>query len=157
VFGENIKEIGRANHDSKEDNLFLIQRSCMRWVYYETNLFGDPAVSFQNASEQKPQLRISDVVGGRGVVQAAIANDGEMPVSNIPWSISVHGGLFGWINISSVDSFAFLGVGDTLTVQPDQTIFGLGKISIQVKVKYAEDWNGQGFVFGPFVIRIAPT
>jgi hypothetical protein len=156
VFGENIKEIGRANHDSKEDNLFLIQRSCMRWVYYETNLFGDPAVSFQNASEQKPQLRISDVVGGRGVVQAAIANDGEVPVSNIPWSISVHGGLFGWINISSVDSFAFLGVGDTLTVQPDQTIFGLGKISIQVKVKYAEDWNGQGFVFGPFVIRIAP-
>ena len=32
VFGENIREIGRANHDSKEDNLFLIQRSCMRWV-----------------------------------------------------------------------------------------------------------------------------
>ena len=44
----------------------------------------------------------------------------------------------------------------TLTIQPDNTIFGLGKISIQVHVKYAEDWNGTGFVFGPFVIRIAP-
>jgi hypothetical protein len=155
VFGENIREIGRANHDSKEDNLFLIQRSCMRWVYYETNLFGDPAVTFQNSSWQKPQLRISDVVGGRGVIQASIANDGEIPVSNIPWSISVCGGLLGRINISSVDSFASLGVGDTLTVQPEQTIFGLGKISIQVHVKYAEDWSGKGFVFGPFVVRIA--
>lgn len=157
VFGQNIKEIGRANHDSKEDNLFLIQRSCMRWVYYETNLFGDPAVAFQNASGQKPQLRISDVLGGsRGIVQASIANDGQVPVSNIPWSISIRGGLLGWINISSVDSFTFLGVGNTLTIQPEKTIFGLGKILIQVHVKYAEDWSGQGFVFGPFVVRIAP-
>ena len=126
----------------------------MRWVYYETNLFGDPAVAFLNASGQKPQLRISDVVGGKGIVKASIANDGEVPVSNIPWSISVQGGLFGRINISSVDSFASLGVGDTLTIQPDKTIFGLGKISIQVHVKYAEDWSGTGFAFGPFVIRI---
>jgi hypothetical protein len=154
VFGENIREIGRANHDSKEDNLFMIQRSCMRWVYYETNLFGDPAVAFQNASGQKPQLRISDVVGGKGIVKASIANDGEVPVSNIPWSITIQGGLLGRINISSVDSFASLGVGDTLTIQPDKTIFGLGKISIQVHVKYAEDWSGTGFAFGPFVVRI---
>jgi len=156
VFGENIKEIGRANHDSKEDNLFLIQRSCMRWVYYETNLFGDPAVAFQNASGLKPQLRISEVVGGRRVVQASIENDGEVPVSNIPWSMTVRGGLIGQINISSMDSFASLGVGDKLSIQPHKTIFGLGKISIQVHVKYAEDWSGEGFVFGPFVIGIAP-
>ncbi|MBN1280412.1 MAG: PKD domain-containing protein [Candidatus Thermoplasmatota archaeon] len=44
VFGENIAEIGRANHDSKEDNLPIIGRSCIRWCYYETNLFGDPAL-----------------------------------------------------------------------------------------------------------------
>jgi hypothetical protein len=157
VFGENIKEIGRANHDSKEDNLFMIQRSCMRWVYYETNLFGDPAVSFQNASGVKPQLRISDVVGGRGLVRASIANDGEVPVSNIPWSIAIEGGIFGRINISSIDSFASLGVGDTLFIQPDTPIFGLGKISLQLQVKYAEDWNGTGFVFGPFVVRITHT
>lgn len=46
VFGENIPEIGRANHDSKEDNLGIITRSCIRWVYYQTNLFGDPLLSF---------------------------------------------------------------------------------------------------------------
>ena len=154
VFGENIKEIGRANHDSKEDNLFLIQRSCMRWCYYETNLFGDPAVAFLNASGQKPQIRISGVNGGRGVVQASIVNEGEVPVSNIPWSISISGGLFGFINISSEGSLASLGVGNTTTIQPEKTLLGFGKISIKVTVKYAEEWNGRGFVLGPFVLRV---
>jgi len=62
VFGENIPEIGKANHDSKEDNLAIIGRSCIRWVYYETNLFGDPALSFfeieepQNNPPNKPNI-----------------------------------------------------------------------------------------------------
>lgn len=42
VFGENTPEIGKANHDSKEDNLHIITRSCIRWCYYQLNLFGDP-------------------------------------------------------------------------------------------------------------------
>ncbi|HVP99948.1 MAG TPA: C25 family cysteine peptidase, partial [Candidatus Thermoplasmatota archaeon] len=44
VFGENILQLGRANHASKEANLPILNRSCIRWVYYETNLFGDPTV-----------------------------------------------------------------------------------------------------------------
>jgi len=62
VFGENIPEIGKANHDSKEDNLAIIGRSCIRWCYYETNLFGDPALSFfdieepQNNPPNKPTI-----------------------------------------------------------------------------------------------------
>jgi hypothetical protein len=35
-----------ANQDSKEDNLYRINEECMRWCYYEINLFGDPTVSF---------------------------------------------------------------------------------------------------------------
>ena len=46
VYGENIYEIGRVNSDSKEDNLAIIGRSCIRWCYYQTNLFGDPSLSF---------------------------------------------------------------------------------------------------------------
>ena len=38
--------LGWANHKSKEDNLYRINESCMRWCYYETNLLGDPAVAF---------------------------------------------------------------------------------------------------------------
>nr|MBN2278294.1 choice-of-anchor J domain-containing protein [candidate division Zixibacteria bacterium] len=42
---EGKPELGRANHDSKEDNLYRIDDDCMRWCYYELNLFGDPTIS----------------------------------------------------------------------------------------------------------------
>jgi hypothetical protein len=57
VFGEMKPEIGRANHDSKEDNLPIIGRSCIRWVYYETNLFGDPALVLTDTSSNNPPQR----------------------------------------------------------------------------------------------------
>jgi hypothetical protein len=154
VFGENKREIGRANHDSKEDNLFMIQRSCMRWCYYETNLFGDPAVPFKNAP-QKPQLTISKVKGGFGVVLASITNDGDGPATDVEWSLTVKGGILGKINLSSSGIIESLGVGETITVQPEnETIFGLGKVTITVTVTYTESWTGTAFVFGPFVLRV---
>jgi len=56
VFGKDIPQIGRANHDSKESNLPILGRSCIRWVYYETNLFGDPALKMtQGANNRPPQ------------------------------------------------------------------------------------------------------
>lgn len=55
VFGEMKPELGRASHDSKEDNLPIIGRSCIRWVYYETNLFGDPALSLTQQVNQPPE------------------------------------------------------------------------------------------------------
>jgi hypothetical protein len=54
VFGEGIPQIGRANSDSKEDNLAIIGRSCIRWVYYQTNLFGDPSLCFYEIEENDP-------------------------------------------------------------------------------------------------------
>jgi hypothetical protein len=47
---EGKPELGRANHDSKEDNLYRINESCMRWCYYEITLFGDPTVAVRGAS-----------------------------------------------------------------------------------------------------------
>jgi len=44
LFQDNIREIGGANHYSKEDNVWRIDENGMRWTYYETNLFGDPMV-----------------------------------------------------------------------------------------------------------------
>jgi len=46
IFNENIPVISKANQDSKEDNLHLIERSCMRWTFYQLNLFGDPVIAF---------------------------------------------------------------------------------------------------------------
>jgi len=54
VFGEGIPQIGKANHDSKEDNLPIIGRSCIRWCYYETNLFGDPSLCFYAVEPPPP-------------------------------------------------------------------------------------------------------
>jgi len=58
VFGEQILSIGKANQDAKEDNIYLIDRSCMRWTYYGLNLFGDPSVPFiVSAPPEKPTIQ----------------------------------------------------------------------------------------------------
>jgi hypothetical protein len=71
VFGKNIPQLGRANHDSKESNLPILGRSCIRWVYYETNLFGDPAVKIAtgggNYPPQKPAAPQGPSSGKAGV------------------------------------------------------------------------------------------
>ncbi|MCK5258300.1 MAG: hypothetical protein KAJ69_02175, partial [Thermoplasmatales archaeon] len=54
VFDENITEISKANQDSKEDNLYIIGRSCIRWCYYQLNLFGDPTLAFYNNANNPP-------------------------------------------------------------------------------------------------------
>ena len=58
VFNESLSVISEANQDSKEDNIWRIGENCMRWCYYELNLFGDPAVDlfnhFQNNQPNKP-------------------------------------------------------------------------------------------------------
>lgn len=63
IFGEQLPTIGMANHDSKEDNLYLINRSCMRWVYYETNLFGDPTLSFYTYRPETPDKPVGPKKG----------------------------------------------------------------------------------------------
>jgi len=47
---EGKPELGRANHDSKEDNLYRINEDYMRWCYYELNLFGDPSVAMMGVT-----------------------------------------------------------------------------------------------------------
>jgi len=57
VFGENINEIGKANQDSKEDVLPYLNYQCIRWCYYQLNLFGDPTLAFcknENNPPNKP-------------------------------------------------------------------------------------------------------
>ena len=54
IFEENITEMGRASHYSKEDNIPRISENGMRWCYFETNLFGDPELSFINHTSGVP-------------------------------------------------------------------------------------------------------
>lgn len=48
LFTENLRELGRANHYSKEDNIWHIDENGIRWVYYETNLLGDPELAIKD-------------------------------------------------------------------------------------------------------------
>jgi hypothetical protein len=52
VFGENITSIGRANDDSRIDNIPLIGVGAMRWVYYTLVLLGDPAMDVWTGSPE---------------------------------------------------------------------------------------------------------
>jgi hypothetical protein len=45
LFAEDIDQLGAMNADSHEDNIWCINDNYIRWVVYETNLFGDPHVS----------------------------------------------------------------------------------------------------------------
>lgn len=57
IFSEGIQEIGKANQDSKHDNIGYISQEAMRWVYYELNLFGDPSATLPpQANYEAPQL-----------------------------------------------------------------------------------------------------
>jgi hypothetical protein len=50
VFGEHRTTLGKANQDSKEDNLYRINETAMRWCYYEITVFGDPALRLKMPS-----------------------------------------------------------------------------------------------------------
>ncbi|KAA0002450.1 MAG: hypothetical protein FE048_03765 [Thermoplasmata archaeon] len=54
IFSEGIRELGRANHYSKEENAWRIDEPGMRWACYETNLLGDPQLSLK-----KPEITVS--------------------------------------------------------------------------------------------------
>jgi len=58
LFEENIRELGRASHYSKEDHVGQIDENGMRWCYYQTNLFGDPALQIRllNTAPETPTI-----------------------------------------------------------------------------------------------------
>ena len=80
VFGEGIPEYGRANQDSKEDNIYRINQECMRWCTYEINLFGDPT------------MRVKGVTGLRvtpgGTLNAAGQDGGPFEPDSITYTLS---------------------------------------------------------------------
>jgi len=56
IFGEEIPEIGKANQDSKEDIIPRIHYACMRWCFYQLNLFGDPTLIFYTDENTPPDI-----------------------------------------------------------------------------------------------------
>jgi hypothetical protein len=65
IFEENIRELGRASHYSKEYHVNRIDENGMRWTYYQTNLFGDPALKIKNLNNAPNKPTIDGPVSGK--------------------------------------------------------------------------------------------
>ncbi len=107
---ESIPEIGRANQDSKEDNLYRINDCAMRWTYYQVNLFGDPTVPIKRftglsfeypgdipefASPFQPtpvRVQVSGLYGG-----TPVDSSGQL-------HYSINGGQFSSIDMAEISS-----------------------------------------------------
>ena len=50
LFGEGIDSIGKMNADAREDNIANIDEENIRWCYFQTNLFGDPALRIKDSA-----------------------------------------------------------------------------------------------------------
>ncbi len=61
LFGEDIRELGKANHDSKEDNNGRFAQATIRWCYYQTNLFGDPSLKIHDPSPPPHEIKVEDL------------------------------------------------------------------------------------------------
>jgi hypothetical protein len=132
VFGQQIPEISKANQQSKEDNLPIITRSCIRWCYYQLNLFGDPTISFYNNPLSYPAFEIKDIDGGLGI-QSTLINTGEADATTITYSITVTGGLFNLVNKTIQENISFLPVNEEIIINTD-FFFGLGPVTITISV-----------------------
>jgi hypothetical protein len=149
VFDEMIPEIGRANHDSKEDNLPIIGRSCIRWCYYETNLFGDPSLKMTESDVIEPQIEIGTISGGLRIT-AEIKNTGIVNATDVNWTITLQGlVLFGQDKVGTIPTI-IPGFSSNINTG---LIFGLGTIGITVTAVGAEK-TATAFLLGPFVLNI---
>ncbi|MBC7080935.1 MAG: choice-of-anchor J domain-containing protein [Thermoplasmatales archaeon] len=99
VYGENIREIGKANQDSKEDNLYRLQQNCMRWCYYELNLLGDPEIKIKQGFVHNNDVRAKSInepkdgeiiATGTYTVNATIENTGLNNQNNFDVNLSIY-------------------------------------------------------------------
>lgn len=101
------------------------------------------------------ELKIGEITGGIARVRAEIKNTGNNNLTDVDWSISVLGGIFGKINISINDTIETL-EGHTIEMAKAFPVLGLGEIEITVTASAAGintlKKTIDGFVFLFFVI-----
>ncbi len=138
LFGENILNIGKANQDSKEDNIGFINNAAMRWCYYEITLFGDPETPIWRIPKP-PELSVTvdapAKVGNYKTfdVTAIISNSGTETATGVNATIS-------WIPRSGLNTTELptryvgnISDGDSETVSWNVTANTEGRYNITVE------------------------
>jgi hypothetical protein len=145
LFTEDITQLGKANHYAKEDHIWHINENGIRWVYYETNLFGDPELSIK-----KPGIKINKIEGGLRV-SATIKNIGCQYRKNIKWSIELSGDAIILLPLGGkkTGEIPSLAPGEE-TIIKTGFILGLGKTVVTVKAGDTHKTTN-GFLVGFFI------
>jgi len=142
IYGEDKITLGEANHDSKEDNLYRINENVMRIIYYETNLFGDPALKVHGAGG--PELAFSPTSHDFGNVDKGEIVSTSLEIWNsdtgtLTYSLSEN---CDWLTVSP-SSGSSTGEHDTINVQVDTTGLSNGSHSCNIII----DSNGGTGIF----------
>ncbi len=123
-----------------------------------TSIADDKAFIFDysgNIYAFEDPIKIIDISGGFMSVKAEIKNNIESDFNDVSWSISVIGGMFGYLNKTISSKIGTL-TSDNSELIRSFPIFGFGNIKITVEV----DTNGinpikkvkEGFALGPFIV-----
>ncbi len=129
VFAEEMPQISKANQDSKEDNIYRINESCMRWCTYELNLFGDPTVAFSGAEvtglsvSPRTELEAEGMAGGPFSPSSITYTLENMNATGIDYTVSR---TQSWITLSSGSGHLAGGASATVTVSINAAANDLG-------------------------------
>ncbi|UCD14649.1 MAG: PKD domain-containing protein [Thermoplasmatales archaeon] len=105
-----------------------------------------------------PILEIQAIRGGLFKLSVLIKNVGDADTTGVNWSISVKGGIVGFINVSSKGTIEALAVGDEETISCKK-VFGFGKVDIAMEASSSSSnklsVQVNGLVLGFLVIVLA--
>jgi len=120
IFNESLLNLGKANQDSKEDNIgFVLSdppctteewpcNGVMRWVYYELNLLGDPETPFSIPEPPAHNLRMRAIVTGtfelgkESLINVTVENAGTNDESNVLINLTLDNNFLTSVTIPSI-------------------------------------------------------
>lgn len=86
---------------------------------------------------ETPELQVASVSGGLGIT-ATIENTGAANATDVNYTITVQGGMFGFINKEKTGTFSTLPMGETQEMTSTGIIIGFGNIAVTIHAECQE-------------------
>ena len=132
--------------DLAEDNVMVIAT-----IFDKDNQNYVDETAAESFVEIWPENLELEIAGGVGEISATLKNNGTSTENDIDWSIQVSGGFLGLIDVYAEGIIESLPAGEETVLQTDESIFGLGKITVSFSANIGTKTK-QGFVIGPFIL-----
>lgn len=132
--------------DIEEDNILVVATIFNR----NNNNYVDETTA-ESFSGLWPENFELDISSGIGKISATLTNIGTTTATDIDWNIQVYGGILGRIEGFTQGNIQSLPAGEQTTLTMDETLFGLGAITVSINVNIGTK-TAQGFIIGPFII-----